>query len=240
MGKLRSPEEVQASREKQSAEYLAHAEDVLSELIGKLFGPADERVDGTEAVNAVRYHGMGLRQLVMAYRRYPTFDPSCLITMKEFKYTVRVGGHNLSAMVFVPKFGVCDAYNHNGEVRFDLLGEQNCFNFGTEGAIRFDHRLQGSNREALKAANLEPQGWSDRQLRAIMPKVPADVRKRMEAARPCFDRMSIVWEAEWSNAPVVDPLIIGHVLDKHFLVDQYDVTKLERYVSSEMTRPPLK
>lgn len=239
MSKLRSPEEIKASKVEATVKYLEHAEVVLSELLGQIFGPEDERIHLTDEAECIRYRTMGVRHLVMAMRRYPSFDPACLSAMKKFMYVRRVGSHDISADVMVPTFGIA-GLNFGHPCEFNLLAENNAFEFG-HGHIRFSAELQRANCAALMAKELNrSQEWTAGKLFAATPTIPKDVQRRIEEARPCFDRISIVWEAQWSNAPVEDPLIIGHILDKHFLVDQYDVTKLERYISSEMTRGPLK
>jgi hypothetical protein len=237
MGKLQTPEEIKASKIEATAKYLKHAEEVLSELLGPLFG--DGRIETTDDFTSMfMADAMGLRNLVMAMRRYPTFDPICLSSMKPFKFKRRVGTEDFVIDVMVPSFGVL-AINHNmGFAEFDLVQERNTFQLGGDhSGVHFSFDLQMQNRQLMERHRIN---WQDAKLRARMPHIPKDVQRRIAEAQPCFDHMSIVWEAEWSNAPVVDPLILGHVMGKHFLVDQYDVTKLERYVSSEMTRPPIK
>jgi hypothetical protein len=239
MSKLRSPEEIKASKLEATAKYLEHAEDVLSELIGQLFGKESERIPMADGAECFRYHAMGVRQLAMALRRYPSFDPACLSGMKKFTYVRRVGSHDISIEVMVPTFGI-HQIGYGRICEFNLFSDQNVFEFG-RGRVLFNQDLQRENRDALQAKDLHRSGeWTAGRISAAVPTIPKDVDRRIDEARQCFDHMSLVWEAEWSSKPVEDPLVIGHVLDQHFLVDQYDVTKLERYISSEMTRRPLK
>jgi hypothetical protein len=238
--KLRSPEEIKASKIEATAKYLEHAENVLSELIGPLFGPEDERIQGTNELSSMYLiKAMGLRQLVMAMRRYPIFDPSCLSSMKKYTHKVQTGSEWKEIQVLVPTFGVAPYRSGIPQATFNLNSERNVFELGSITKIYFNFDSQRRNDQAMRAARVD-QTWGAGELRAAMPTVPVDVQKRVDEVSTCFDHISVVWEAEWGPAPVVDPLIIGSVDEYHFLVDQYDVTKLERYISSEMTKRPLK
>jgi hypothetical protein len=243
MKSLRSPEQIKASKLEATSKYLEHAEEALSELLGPLFG--EDRLQVTDEFMATfTPRAMDVRALVMALRRFPRFDVACLSALKPFKFKRRItgggpSGRDVEIDVVVPTFAVVDLNCNMGFAEFDLLNERNAFYLGGDSnqEIRFNFDLQMQNR--TKVENLR-MNWQDGKLRAKVPDVPVDVRKRIDEARPIFSRMSLVWEAEWEPAPLRDPLILGHVLGHTFLVDQYDVTKLERYISSEMTRSPLK
>jgi hypothetical protein len=237
--RLRTPEEVKASQIEETKKYLAHAEGVMSELLGPLFGPEDKRIHGLHELNHVLCEGMKLRGLIMALRRYPRFDPACLSAMKPFVYTERVGSENKSVPVMVPTFGVVQIDFSRGEANFNLNKTGNTYSIG-RNTVAFNSQLENQNSNIMREARLGQGQWNGGTLSARVPNIPTDVRSRIDDARPCFETMHIVWEAEWSNAPVVDPLIIGEACDYLFLVDKYDVTKLERYISSEMTQDPLK
>jgi hypothetical protein len=243
MSKLRSPEEIKASNLEATAKYLEHAESTLSELLGQLFGQEDDRVNLVDDADGFLYHGMELRAFVMALRRYPTFDPACLTAMKKFTYVQRVGSVDVSVDVMVPTFGVASLFNAGSGRRceFNLLYDRNQFEFGKD-IIGFSGDFQAKNIETMRGKNMDRSSdWTTGTLAARVPVIPNDVQRRTEEARPIFgSQISVVWEAEWGLRPIEDPLIVGHVFNKHFLIDQYDVTKLERYISSEMTRGPLK
>lgn len=106
--------------------------------------------------------------------------------------------------------GLCVGNDHLSYKRtcFEILGE-----FGRD--LSFDIGVQ----------------WSAR-----CPIPPPSVVDRVESVKDRFDFVTIAWEAEWVPTPVKDPLVIGTVLDRHFLIDEYDLTKRERYVRSEFTR----
>lgn len=84
---------------------------------------------------------------------------------------------------------------------------------------------------------VELQLWRVR-LEAKCPAPPAAVAKGIEHIKGRFDDLTIGYEAEWAQAPVRDPLILGRIAGTWFLLDEYDASKLERYIASEFSRRP--
>jgi len=233
MAKLLSPEERTAKKVEVTKKFLERAETTLAELLGPYFGI--DRQEGTAELDHFAAEAMKVWKLSMALRRFPIFDPKCLSSMKEFIYVRRVGSEDLKIKVMVPTFAIV-AWNNR--VREFYLGHtSNKMLLGSD-MIDFDIDLQHQNCEALAKHRLH--GEMDSRLTAVRPNIPVDVERRVSGLIDCFEYVSVVWEAEWSIAPVKDPLVIGTVLERHFLIDQYDTTKLERYISSEMTSGPSK
>jgi len=229
MKKLPSPEEVKASKLTATRDYLAHAESVMSELLAPLFG--SDHIQGTEDLDVVLQHGVRLRKIVMALRRFPRFDIACLSAMKEWEHKPT------KTKFYVPSFGVC-SYDSLNRIEFHL--EQfNSMNVGSQ-TISFSSTLQGENMETARRFSKSGDFANDPfRLEALAPRIPMDVTKRVEGVRDCFERLSLAWDADWAQRPVADPIVIGEVAGTFFLVDKYDLSKLERYVSSEMTRGPV-
>ncbi len=73
--------------------------------------------------------------------------------------------------------------------------------------------------------------------------IPPDTRKKIKEAQPVLENIYLVAETkpeEWSvekHVPrfVRDPLVIGVLENKCFLVDKFDTTSLEDYISKEFT-----
>jgi hypothetical protein len=77
-------------------------------------------------------------------------------------------------------------------------------------------------------------------LKVQCPAIPGAILKNLEKVSGRFERTEIIWEAQWSAyAEVKDPLIIGTIGMTSFLIDQFDATKLERYVMGEFCRKPV-
>jgi len=99
------------------------------------------------------------------------------------------------------------------------------------------------NRTRIEA--LEHMRGSDlrfnlgRPIETIAPRIPDSISRRV-LLQPVklLDRLNLVWEASWKVAPAKDPLIIGVIEHFYFLLDQWEPTQLERYVTSEFVRKP--
>jgi len=182
----------------------------------------------TEDSIAVRHYLWRALQLSAAFRRYPVFDPSCLSAMK--KITARTGSAEVD--VWVPTFAwmQCDSnWLRSIEIHLPRLGGMG------EGAMsaRFSDEMSNQNDVALRGSRNES---GNLRLTATPPVIPVDVKKKIAAARQMFGEIYMVWDAEWLPRPVGDPLIVG-VIDKHcFLIEKFDATKVEHYVSSEYCR----
>ena len=98
------------------------------------------------------------------------------------------------------------------------------------------YEYQRENQEEM--ADLKGQEHQI-ELRARCPGTPSDVRRRLsEIGVDRFSNVSVVFEAQWDGELIKDPLVIGTICDVDFLLDQYDVTKLKRYIVSEFCQKP--
>lgn len=61
--------------------------------------------------------------------------------------------------------------------------------------------------------------------------IPKTVAAKVEEVKGKFDQLYVAWEADW--APGGDPIVLGQKGDYWFIIDKWDVTKLESYVISE-------
>jgi hypothetical protein len=59
--------------------------------------------------------------------------------------------------------------------------------------------------------------------------VPQSVAAHVEEVGHMFDGLFVAWEADWQTAKG-DPIVIGRIADVYFLVDSWDLTKLETYI----------
>jgi hypothetical protein len=227
--KLLSPEETKSKKVAFTAEYLKHAEDVLSELLGPISGPDTDQ--GTEHLYDFLPLAEDVRKLVMALRRYPKFDVRCLARLRQEDVDI----NGTKAKIHVPAFGISEYHGSSHDAEF-YPAHPNLGNHSIP--VILDHDLLAKDRVELERIS-RSQNTSGFRLRSACPAVPVDVQSRVRDAAACFSRTFVAWEASWEPAPPKDPLIIGEVLGHYFLIDQYDASKLERYVSSEMTtRPP--
>lgn len=161
-------------------------------------------------------------------RRFPVFDLGCLSRMKRQK--LLLGGHGLD--LWVPTL-VASWYVRGSVNTVDWIPTEDLYRYGYSSSPfpYFDGRFLQQNRELLYNS-----GLGNTQLSAQAPTVPLDVRRRVSKLEGKFDGFRLVWEAEWEPIPVGDPLVLGVIGDLHFLVDQFDLTKLERYISGEYCR----
>lgn len=236
----------------QSRSFISLSEESLRSLMGQC--PAEP----TEDAKQVLFLVSAAARLAHAYQSYPVFDWGCLSLMRQ----------DAALGLFVPKFAFADlTLGRELRQVWSPSSDQARFHAGRAvyypaGLIqRNTEILQRPTRsqefkDGFTVSRKPPGGESlaelrdlrrrleggapvDRaQLTATAPSIPESVRRRIDAASPQFDAMKLVWEAEWTADPVKDPLVIGLLGDKCFLVDQYDVTKLERYIVSEMCQNP--
>jgi hypothetical protein len=66
--------------------------------------------------------------------------------------------------------------------------------------------------------------------------VPVRIKQKADATKGIFDEQFVAWEAEWVEEAPSDPLLIGQLGDKYYLIDAWDATKLESYITQEFTK----
>lgn len=236
----------------ESRSFIGLSEEALLSLMAQ--SPAAPTEDAREVLALVR----AAARLAHAYQSYPVFDWGCLSLMRE----------DARLHLFVPKFAFADlkaaselrqvwspksdrAPFHAGRAVYyppELIGRNaealdrphappaDSFTVSRKVPVLTSEQALAELRALRRRLEMGPINRT--QLTAIAPSIPASVRRRIDAASPEFDAMKLVWEAEWTADPVKDPLVIGLLGDRCFLVDQYDVTKLERYIVSEMCQNP--
>lgn len=182
-----------------------------------------------------------VKNLAHAYRTYPMFDILCLSQMTEREVEVWEGREKVSGSenkklkLFLPTFawGSIGYGSVDRSMRIRLPLYHECF--GGSLGVSFPDNLRTENEQRLG-----PLGYNNSAQRqgfeAVMPAIPDSVNRNIDRAREYFDTVMLVWEAQWTPAPVADPLVVGVVHDICFLVDQYDVTAKERYIASEFVR----
>lgn len=179
--------------------------------------------------------------LAWAARTFPIFDMRALARLKEQE--VVIGRY--AVKLFLPAFAGCSfpvRYSGGMDINFT-----NCLPYATDSiGVSYDRSIfNDANRDRLivldaSIAKVNP-GADERRtlqsfaLRAKAPEVPASVTSRVGKVEGRFDVVSLIWEAEWQPRPIADPLIIGRIFGHWFLIDQYDETKLERYIVSEFS-----
>lgn len=236
-----------------SKSFLKETEDALEALLGS------HETQVTTQVGEVASLLFAAKRLVHAYRTYPAFDPNCLSMMREDKAL----GLFVPTLAFEEIYIESSRLGVHGD-SWSPKVQSRLFYDGPPCAISIllPENLIDRNRQVLmgvtakpvecgftlspsrkipRARDVESSGKVRRDvtidrniLKAEPPPIPAGVEGRIRAASGEFDCMKLVWEAEWKGDPVKDPLVIGILRGKCFLVDQYDATKYERYIVSEM------
>lgn len=162
-------------------------------------------------------------RIAWAIKEYPIFDPSCLSRMKE-AITEKMAEGLEDKKGFVPYFAWYTGFPLNQD-SFNPTMSNKAFCSGV-AEIVFDGHLiaENSNRGVFNIMNAQP------------PTFPMDVTMRVDKVKGKFDHVVTVWEAEWLPAPNADPLVIGVIGDTCFLIDRFDLTKMEHYIASEFTK----
>lgn len=177
------------------------------------------------------------QSLAWALRRFPVFDLSCLKMMrKEKALKVQVQEWNGNKLDFevdlwVPVFAMGNVGSH-GSI---TIQNWNPMSSDYRGQMLETH-IQEENRKELQA---KVKNSGQFMLVAHAPPVPGGILKKLDLISGRFQETSMIWEAQWSAfARVEDPLIVGRIGSVTFLLDQFDATKLERYVVGEFCKKP--
>lgn len=221
---MKTIEQMQAEKVSAVAEYA----DRVGGVIEGLLLQKKSGVDLIDCANAELGRVFGY---LWALRTLPVIDLSFLSAVEDRDATIRDRRSNglVTIKVTMPVFAVLPWSGAGGTS--EMRGSTTHFYIGDD-TIALKRPcfgiLDSGNREVSWEMGIE---W-----RARCPNPPPSVADRVNAVKGLFDFVTIAWEAEWVPTPVKDPLVIGTVLGKHFLIDEYDMTKRERYVRSEFTR----
>lgn len=159
-----------------------------------------------------------------ALRTFPLFDPLCLSRMQKEKITVDGASYDL----WVPTF-VADDGRHDVEW-WPTAYDRKVPGFWYPSVYLDDNKMQENQRLRTQNSRL--------MLRTRAPHLPASVTRRVNRVREKFDAVFTVFEAEWKPRVIKDPLVIGRVMDCDFVIDEFDLTKLERYIAAEYCQKP--
>jgi hypothetical protein len=220
---------MKATHEKEIQKRISFARAVEVET-GKLIeaGPLDDGPAGQIYEQLNRAHN-----LAWALQLFPLFDPACLSRMHVQAFPeLRArwnGDKTYSGGLWVPVFAAVPFGRHPTSIRRGPADSRLALCGLTVG--QYPDKAIDDNRRALK----EPQGY---EIEARSPEVPESVLSRVNPVRDRFECVELVFEAEWAPAEVKDPLVVGRIARSFFLIDQFDVTKLERYISSEFCQKP--
>lgn len=220
--------------EKKIAERVSYARKVETET-GLLLegGPALD----SPPIAQVRKDLKRAHDLSWALQVFPLFDPACLLRMviqhfTELRPSFGGTGPAYTGGLWVPAFASVPVSGYRTHLERDA----------TERDARLcEHHIGYYPEKALdqnRAALRKISQAHDFRIRADAPRIPASVMERVEPVRPRFEAVDLVFEAEWAPSPVKDPLVIGRITGVFFLIDQFDLTKMERYISSEFCSKP--
>lgn len=222
---------------------LAQAVAELSAVTAALeLGKEGLRASTREIVDAIIAGTDRVTRLAAAFRRFPMFDTSVVSRMIPKTLTFRRGGQKAEIEMVLPAFGY-GRINNIGSTPQDIRyrfneygGPQIQDHFGYH-LLNWTNEVIQNNLDALKS--LGSVGQAD--IVTKCPAIPADVKRRVQDAADefKFDSLAAVWEAEYTVSAPKDPLIIGRLSGYDFLVDQYDPSKMERYITAEFSTPPV-
>ncbi len=177
--------------------------------------------------------------LAWALRTFPIFDTSCLRMMRKEKglkvqLQGRWGGDaqlDLELDLWVPVFAMGPlGHGVSSRTMFTPTYDNYC------GHVIEKEMVSDNQREI----QTKVKNGTTVTLHAQCPAIPGAILKNLDKVSGRFERTEIIWEAKWSAyAEVDDPLIIGTIGATSFLIDQFDATKLERYVMGEFCRKPV-
>lgn len=171
------------------------------------------------------------KELEPIVTRFAEFDPSGVYhhcTKRTFD--LNRGG---KAVFVLPTF--CSAKFDSRTQRMLWRGR-----WGIDGPIPTDayEHSDRNEREFFRLAGL----FGNPVLVAEEPMAPSGVRRRVNKLMPLFSQVVTLWEAEWKleNRRVqgVDPLVLGEKLGLWFVIDRWDLTKLESYIDAEFSSRP--
>jgi hypothetical protein len=229
----------------QKTRELAYLEKVEATL--GAFSAEEENLPNSPPILRVHVGIAAALRLTRALRLFPLMDPIAFDAVREDELEMPLvnRGESVAVKLFVPKFAGCRLINMG-----TLLGGDHTQSFRqsptnivnpVNGCLLFQHSQENGRRLGVVQHGLASGRTIDvhTNLESTAPRVPMDVSRRV-LGKPImvFDHLKLIWEADWKVAPMRDPLVIGVVGEFYFLVDQWDATKLERYVMAEFVKKP--
>jgi len=176
-----------------------------------------------------------IASLFWAIRTFPQFDRSAINKWERRAIPIKFNGKKSTFNLWVPVFGSCTVGSSEAS-SISIRPVHGQFSQWGHLIPMISFEYLSENREELENLNGRAE---EVELRAKCPGLPSDVSRRLtEVGADRFEHLSIVFEAQWTGELIKDPLVIGTIFDHDFLIDQYDVTKLERYIVSEFCQKP--
>ena len=196
---------------------------------------APAALDHTPVISVVRSL-QKISNLAWALRKYPIIDISFFsMSRRDLIPVSQPTGPAKEIMLWVPVFAAGHATMSMlmGSTDTPATFDPNYGNVGFDFTKPAEIQMQ-INREELSRQGLYGQGIS---LKAVRPKIPAKIMTHVNEVASKFDQTLLVWETSWKGEVRVDPFILGQMFDTWFLIDQFDLSKMEHYVLSEFVKP---
>jgi hypothetical protein len=180
-----------------------------------------------------------IARIAWAFQRFPILDVKILSRLR--RQTFQIDGRDgtkRQTEFYVPELFWCSNYQvghalswHVGcYAKYGGSGEH-CAHLGCDIQVKYDESAIEHNRQAS-----DGRDWLA--INTSTPPVPIDVERRISKLGQNFDEVKIIFEAAWEPIIKPDPLVVG-IIGKHcFIIDHFDVSKLERYVLAEFVTKP--
>lgn len=193
-----------------------------------------------------------VERLTRVLQKYPVIDLAYLKRLREYTFRFdQKPDHPVDGEVVKQVLIERDRYAYDVLLRLPHFAVADLDSFRAGGgrltipafsinSLRVGGSYSCGWRNSETNLNAVPRGTRQEQqgFETAVPDIPASVQKTIEKAVPDFDSLHMTFEAEWKRSPLKDPLIIGVLGNQSFLVDQFDATKLERYIVSEHVTNP--
>ncbi|MBN1645015.1 hypothetical protein JW851_03180 [Candidatus Woesearchaeota archaeon] len=201
----------------------------ISQLTQKI-----EEMGGPKGTNAFPYERKALERLCLekAFLEYPVLNLS-------FLDMVQTIDNEENEKVTVPRF-VVFPIDSTGKVTIYLNDDKLYYNFGNDSALHedvsiFSKHVYNGMKDYLKNRNNIIKFKCN--IGDII--LHSETRKRIKLAEStfCRENLYMISEAKPSNLTVnPDPLVVGVTIDQCFLIDKFDPTPIEDYVSREFVK----
>jgi hypothetical protein len=178
-----------------------------------------------------------LSRIAWAFQRFPILDVKILSRLRRQTFLIegRDGKHQTE--FYVPELYWCNSYQNGHTVSWHVgcyakYGAlEHSAHLGCDIYVKYDESAIEHNRKANQG-----QDWLS--INTSSPPTPIDVERRMSKLGRNFDETKIIFEASWEPIIKPDPLVVGIIGKYCFIIDHFDVSKLERYVLAEFVTKP--
>jgi len=181
-----------------------------------------------------------ISNLAWALRKYPIIDVSFFsMSRRDLISVSQPNGTAKEIMLWVPVFAAGHATMSGLMGSMGMGSTDTSATFDPQyGHVSFDFTRPAETQMQINRDEISRQGLygSSITLKAMRPRIPAKVMAHVNDISGKFDQTALVWEASWKGEVRVDPFIIGQMFDTWFLIDQFDLSKMEHYVLSEFVK----